>query len=59
MSLNKIDKKPVSIYKVIFSLDDVNEEELLYIENRINSSGYAKLNPETNYDQGIRTWLLD
>jgi hypothetical protein len=53
------DNYPVSEYKVIFSLDIIDEEKILYVENQITSSGYAKLNPITDYNEGTRTWLLD
>jgi hypothetical protein len=50
---------PTSEYQIIFNLDEVDEEILLNIENKIQSSGYAKLNPESNYTHKIRVWNLD
>jgi len=48
-----------SEYEIIFNLETVNEEELLYVENQITSSGYAKINASTDYGEGVRTWRLD
>ena len=53
------DRSHTSEYKILFNLEKVNEEELLYVENQITSSGYAKLNPSTDYSSGFRTWHLD
>jgi hypothetical protein len=50
---------PISEYQIIFRLDEVNEEDLLKVENQITSSGFAQLNPNSDYDQGMRTWSLD
>ena len=50
---------PTSEYDVIFDLELVDEEDLLYIENKITSGGYAKLNPESDYTEGVRIWHLD
>ncbi|MBD3171115.1 hypothetical protein GF326_01455 [Candidatus Bathyarchaeota archaeon] len=59
MEYNPRENNPTSEYKIIFSLDKINEEDILYVENQITSSGYAKLSPESNYSEGIRTWHLD
>ena len=50
---------PTSEYKIIFNLKKVDEEDILYVENQITSSGYSKLNPQTDYSKGVRTWHLD
>ena len=48
-----------SEYEIIFNLETVNEEELLYVENQITSNGYAKINASTDFGEGVRTWRLD
>jgi hypothetical protein len=50
---------PTSEYQIIFRLNEINEEDLLNVENQITSSGHAQLNPNSDYNQGIRTWHLD
>jgi len=53
------DHSPISEYEIIFSLEKVDEEELLYVENQITSNGYAKISASTDYGAGFRTWRLD
>jgi len=59
MEYNPRNNTPTSEYEIIFSLEKIDEEDLLYVENQITSSGYAKLSPESDYTRGIRTWHLD
>jgi hypothetical protein len=51
--------EPQSAYLIIFPLDKVDEEDLLNVENRILSSGYAYFDRDSDYSKGVRTWLLD
>jgi hypothetical protein len=53
------DKYPTSEYQIIFKFDEVDEEDLLHVENQVTSSGYAKIDPESDYSKGVRTWHLD
>ena len=59
MDIHIHQNRPVSEYLIVFRLNEVNEEDLLKLENQITSSGFAQLNPNSDYDEGIRTWSLD
>jgi hypothetical protein len=59
MTFSSQDYSPTSEYYIIFYLDEIEEEDLLYVENQITSSGYAQIDPESDYSEGTRTWHLD
>jgi hypothetical protein len=48
-----------SAYLIIFPLDKVKEEKILQVENQIISGGFAHFDRNSNYSEGVRTWLLD